>query len=151
MDERRAWIWLFPLSQALHATEERLEGYGFHAWLRSRSHEPFSPQQTEIMHVAFVIGMLLICWLAIRFSAAAWMVVGLGALILLNAASHLVGAFLSSSARSGLITSVLFWVPLGIYTLIRTWRHLDRRQFWIGCAAGALVEIPITWLAVAAH
>lgn len=127
--------------------EERAESYGFHIWLRSLSHQRFSIVQTELMHVGFVLAMIVACLIVTRLAAAQWIVITLSILVLLNAISHFVGALSSPAAASGLITSALLWVPLGVLGIARGWSSMSRSRFWLGAAMGAAVQVPVTWLA----
>lgn len=141
------WVWLFPLSQILHAIEERWQGYGFHIWLRQRADTPFSRAQTEMMHMAFALAMLVATWAAIRMLRMRWIVVTLGVLVLLNAMAHVGGAWVSASAGSGLITSLTMWLPLGACALVRGWRVLSRHEYFAGVGVGVAIQILVGWLA----
>ena len=45
------------------------------------------------------------------------------------------------------VGSAVVWLPLGVFGLTRAWQTISRRRFWIGVAAGAAVQLPLTWFA----
>ena len=139
------WVWLFPLSQGIHAGEEYLEGYGFHRWLSHLSHTTFSERHVLMVHVAFVLLMVVATGLASRIAAWAWVLPGLAVLVLLNAVAHILGSIASEFHSSGLVSSVVLWVPLGIGGLVYAWRGLSNFQFWGGILSGILVQLPVSW------
>ena len=145
-----AWVWLFPLAQCVHAAEEYWEGYGFHRWLSALTQTPFSPSHVLTMHVAFILVMVVATVLTTRLPAWSWVVPGLATLVLLNAFAHVAGRVVSASSSSGLVSSIVLWVPLGVTGLIRAWRELDRFAFWSGVAAGAATQVPVSWVALRA-
>ena len=144
------WVWLFPLSQCAHVAEEYWEGYGFHRWLSGLTHTPFSLPNVLTMHVAFILAMVAATVLATGRPAWGWVVPGLATLVLFNALAHVVGRVVSASSSSGLVSSIVLWVPLGVTGLIRAWRRLDRFRFWSGVLAGAATQVPVTWVALRA-
>lgn len=145
-----AWVWLFPLAQTVHVAEEYAEGYGFHRWLAGLERAPFSLPRVLAMHLAFVMAMAVASLLATRLPGWGWVVPGLATLVLLNALAHFIGRMLSDEASSGLVSSIVLWVPLGVTGLARAWRRLDRLTFWGGVVAGAVTQAPVTWVALRA-
>jgi uncharacterized protein with HXXEE motif len=93
-----AWVWLFPLAQAVHVAEEYAEGYGFHRWLAGLERALFSLRQVLAMHLAFVVAMAIASLLAARLPGWGWVVPGLATLALLNALAHVAGRMLSDKA-----------------------------------------------------
>ena len=145
-----AWVWLFPVSQCVHAAEEYWQGYGFHRWLSDVTHTPFSLPHVLIMHVIFILAMTMAAVLATVLPAFSWVVPGLATLVLFNALAHVVGWVVSTSSSSGLVSSIMLWAPLGIVGIRRAWRGLDQARFWGGVAAGAATQVPVTWVALRA-
>ena len=143
-------MWAFPLSQVAHAAEEYSQGYGFHRWLAELRHAPFGARDVFVVHCAFVVAMSLATLAAVRRPAWGWVVPGLAVLVLINALSHLAHWVMSTSSSSGVVSSLVLWVPLGVIGLVRSWRSLGRPQFWSGVVAGAATQLPVTWLALRA-
>ncbi len=144
------WVWLFPLSQCAHAAEEYWEGYGFHRWLSDLTYTPFSAQHVLMMHLGFVLVMGAATVLAVRLPFWGWVVPGLAVLVLVNALAHVFVWVVSASSSSGLVSSVVLWFPLGVIGLVRSWRGLGGLQFWGGVLAGAVTQVPVSWVALRA-
>ncbi len=143
-----AWIWLFPLSQCVHAAEEYWDGYGVHRWLSDVTHTPFSPHHVLGMHIGFVVVMAAATLLAVRLPVWGWVVPGLAVLLLVNAITHVHVRLVSASSSSGMVSSVVLWVPLGVVGLMWSWRALGRFQFWGGVLTGVMTQVPVSWIAL---
>ena len=61
-----------------------------------------------------------------------WLLTALGGIVLLNGLLHLVFSILTWSYSPGLISGVLCWMPLGLFTIYRQWSLAARRSFVIG-------------------
>ena len=102
------------------------------------------------MHGSFVVAVLIATALAVRVRRAGWLLASLAVLILLNATAHVVTAAFVPSARSGFLTSVFIWTPLGVFALAHSWRQLSRQTLWAAILAGIASQVLLTWLAASA-
>lgn len=143
-----AWLWLFPASQAVHIGEEYWAGYGFHRWMARFSGAEVSEGYLLLLHWGFVLGMAAAVVLVRRSPRWSWLVPALAALVLANATAHVCGSLYLASYSSGLLSAVIVWLPLGSLALKRSWSDLPRPRFWLGVAAGLVIQWPITWLAL---
>jgi len=103
-----------------------------------------------MMHLGFVLVMAAATLLAVRLPFWGWVVPGLAVLVLLNALAHVFVRVVLASSSSGVISSVVLWFPLGAVGLVRSWRGLGRLQFWGGLLAGAVTQLPVSWVALRA-
>jgi len=103
-----------------------------------------------MMHLGFVLVMGAATVLAVRLPFWGWVVPGLAVLVLVNALAHVFVWVVSASSSSGLVSSVVLWFPLGVIGLVRSWRGLGGLQFWGGVLAGAVTQVPVSWVALRA-
>lgn len=57
-----------------------------------------------------------------------------------NGVGHLIGTLYTGSYSPGVATGLGLWVPLGIWTLVRTSPLLSAPQLWIGVSAGVVIQ-----------
>lgn len=144
----RKAVWLFPAAEAVHAVEEHYQGHTFHVWLRELGRVDFSPTRTLLMHVLFVSVLLLVAAVAPRWRSTDWVAAALATVFLLNAVAHLFGAVAERTFLSGLATSLLVWMPLAGFTLVRAHRTLAAATFRQAVALGVVLQMPLTWVAM---
>jgi Domain of Unknown Function (DUF1080)/Protein of unknown function with HXXEE motif len=64
-----------------------------------------------------------------------WVLTALGGIVLLNAAMHAIGSVVTRSDSPGLVTGLVLWIPLGLFTLRREVRSAARPTFLKGVLA----------------
>lgn len=141
------WVWLFPVAQAVHGAEELAQGYEFHRWVQRGE---VLPARILILHLFFLGVTAAAVFFARRSRGARWLLPALAVLVLLNTALHLYVAFDAHGNLSGLVSALALWVPLGVTTLVVAAFRLSRRQFFGGVAAGAVAQVPVSIMAIAA-
>jgi hypothetical protein len=106
-----------------------------------RADRPLDP---AIFIIANGIGLSLMLngiWLAHRMTRFRWIAPALAVAVLLNTAGHLLGSFSIGGYSAGLITTIIFWIPLGMLTLLRVWDQAKRRTLVTGMIAGIVIEL----------
>lgn len=142
-----AWAWGFPLTYLVHIAEEYWLGEGFPAWISRVAGANLTLSRFLDLNVFAWILMTVCIGLALSVPALGWLVTGFGAVVSINALAHLVGSVVTRSYSPGLISGVLLWLPLGVFTLNRSWKITRRRTFWIGVLVGVILHGIITLLA----
>jgi hypothetical protein len=73
-----------------------------------------------------------------------WVVAALATAVILNTAGHVVGSMVVRGYAAGLITAVIFWIPLGLLTLLRVWDQASGRTLAVGLLVGVVIEVVVT-------
>jgi Protein of unknown function with HXXEE motif len=84
----------------------------------------------------FFLGMVAAVFLARYVPEAAWIVVSLAVSVALNGLLHLAGTILTRSYSPGVVTGLLFWVPLGLFALRSMRARLASPVFRLACLGG---------------
>jgi hypothetical protein len=131
---------LFPITYVLHLTEEWFAPVPIVHWA-ARAERPLDP---AVFIIANGIGLSLMLngiWLAQRMTRFRWIVPALATAVLLNTFGHLVGSVSMGGYSAGLVTASIFWIPLGMLTLMRVWDQATRRTLVAGLIVGFAIEI----------
>ena len=145
------WVrlgWLFPATYAAHILEEWRGGEGFPAWWSRLMGAELSVERFLALNLYALAGMTLGVALAAFFRQMRWLLVGFGAVVLINATAHLAASAATRSYSPGVVSGALLWLPLGAWTLAAGRRGLSRRDFGVGLAVGLLMHAAVTLLAV---
>jgi uncharacterized iron-regulated membrane protein len=59
---------------------------------------------------------------------------------LINGVLHLLGTLASRSYSPGLVSGLLVWIPLGVFTLQRARHSVKPKIFWRGLAVGVVIH-----------
>ncbi|HUS11619.1 MAG TPA: HXXEE domain-containing protein [Pyrinomonadaceae bacterium] len=137
------WSWMFPLTYLIHIAEEYWGGEGYPAYiLRLRGVQMSTTRFLVAQGIGFVlvtIGVIL----ARRFNFRQMMLVILGTIVLVNGITHSVTALSIMSYGPGLWSSILVWMPLGIFALMRFRKGVTTKKYWIAVAIGVGVNIVV--------
>ena len=128
------WIWLFPLTYLIHITEEYYGGEGFYRWIDRLTGAHFTARDFIVLNAIAWCVMVAALGLVAASSRFRFLLVAFGCVVLLNAFLHLTFSILTRSYSPGVVSGLLFWVPLGAYTVRREWRELPRSNFVVGIA-----------------
>ena len=141
------WGWLFPATYAVHILEEWRGGEGFPAWWSRLTGVDLSVERFLALNACALAGMTLGVALAALFKQMRWLLVGFGAVVLVNAVAHLAAGVATRSYSPGAVSGALLWLPLGAWTLAAGRKNLSRRDFGVGVAVGLLMHAVVTLLA----
>jgi hypothetical protein len=131
---------LFPITYVLHLAEE---------WFAAAPIAHWTMRADRPLDAPFFIGangiglslMLVGIRLAHRTTAFRWIAPALAAAVLLNTAGHFAGTIAAGGYSAGLFTAVIFWLPLGMLTLLRACDQASRPTLVAGIAAGVVIEL----------
>lgn len=91
----------------------------------------FSPDAERFLElngiawIAVLMASLIVLWRA----SARWVLVPLATVTAINGCAHAVGSIATMSYSPGVISGVMLWMPLGIFTLRRGYLDLSSRLF----------------------
>ena len=145
---RGRWLWLFPLSYALHIAEEGLAGERFYRWIGRVTGREVSPGVFAGMNLAYEAAMVVVVRRALAREDAAWVVPALGTITAANGIGHLAGSVATRSYSPGTVSGVGVWAPLGVFALVRSWQLLPRPVWRRGVMSGALILGSVVLLAL---
>jgi hypothetical protein len=104
------WLWLFPLTYAVHIAEEGLAGERFYRWIarfaivRSLGIR-ISGREFLTLNGIFM-GAMLAAVSAASWSGYSWLTPALGMLVAVNGLGHLAGSLATRSYSPGLISGI---------------------------------------------
>ncbi len=149
-DQKRVgnWVWLFPATYLAHMAEEYWGG--FPAWLSGLGGAHYTPAHFLKLNTEAWLMMIVGTVLALKLSTMRWLIISYGAVVLLNGLAHFVATLVTGTYSPGLISGLVLWVPLGAYTLSRSWGRERPRTFWIAASAGFAMHGVVTLLALGA-
>lgn len=123
--------WLFPLTYALHLCEEYWGGEGFPRWISRLADVSFTNQEFLVLNSLAMVFMTVGATLIFKHNWR-WLLIALGGVVFINGSLHLVFSIVTWSYSPGLISGVLCWMPLGLFTIYRQWTLASRPSFFIG-------------------
>ena len=138
------WLWLFVITYVIHIAEEYWGGDGYSAHLLRTKGVYMSPSRFLIVQAIGVGLMVVGVLIAKRFRFPNSLAIIYAATVLGNAVTHMFNSLRTSAYEPGLISSILVWVPLGLFTILY-FRHyvLNARRFWISIAIGVGINVAI--------
>ena len=145
------WVrlgWLFPATYGVHIVEEWWAGEGFPAWFSRVMGVELSVERFLALNAYALAGMMLGVVLAALFRQMRWLIVGFGAVVVLNGFAHIAASIVTRSYSPGVISGALLWLPLGAWTLAGGRKGLSHRDFGAGVGVGLLMHAVVTLLAV---
>lgn len=142
------WAWLFPLTYLVHIAEEYWGGVGFYRWIARVIGAELSGQTFLNLNAIFWVVMTAAVASALWTQTADWLVVALGAVVLINGLAHTIGSVITQSYSPGLVSGLCLWIPLGAWTLQRAWRSLSRTTIGAGVLVGLALHGLVTLLAL---
>lgn len=131
---------LFPITYLIHLAEEWFAAAPIVHWT-IRANRPLDPETFIIANGIGLSLMLNGIWLTHRMTRFRWIAPALAVAVLLNTAGHLLGSFSIGGYSAGLLTAIIFWIPLGMLTLLRVWDQAKRRTLVTGVIAGIVIEL----------
>ncbi|HEV2764662.1 MAG TPA: HXXEE domain-containing protein [Pyrinomonadaceae bacterium] len=136
----RWWPLLFPLTFVVHVAEEVWCGEGFPAWATRLSGVEMTYERFLALNAIAWGVMLAGCLLAVVFERLRWLALPFASAVLLNGFAHTAATVFTASYSPGLLSGLLLWVPLALYTLRRARRFTERKTFWLAAAFGLVLH-----------
>ena len=136
-------LWLFPLTYLLHIAEEYWGGEGYPAYLLRMHGVNFSGTRFLILQSIGILLMIVGILIARRLNFPQLLLIMLATVSLTNALTHIQSSILNSGYEPGLVTSVIVWLPLGTFTLLRLRALMNNRRYLMGVAIGLAISAAI--------
>ena len=134
------YLWIFAAVFVIHLIEE--------FWGGTRSPDPDKLHGLDLSRGGFIRANLVvlilfagIIVLALKLGFPQFLLVALATLALINGAGHLVTSVRNTSYSSGLVTGLLIFLPLGVFTLIRLEPKMSTLRFSKAIAAGVGMQL----------
>ena len=140
-----SWAWLFPLSYLLHIAEEYWGD--FPAWIAR-----FWGVESSVANflswnggawVMMCVGVALV----LVTKSYRWLLVSFGTVVLINGVVHALASVVTWSYSPGLVTGLLLYVPLGLFTLRRARGSVNARTLRAGVVVGVVMHAAVVLLA----
>jgi hypothetical protein len=106
-------LWLFPLSYAVHITEEALAGEGFPRWVRRVVGRELPRAAFLGINAVALAAMIVAVAIARTSYDRAWVAAALGTITLVNGVLHVLASVATQSYSPGAASGVVLWLPLG--------------------------------------
>ncbi len=138
------WLSLFVITYVIHIAEEYWGGEGYSAHLLETKGVYMSPSRFLIVQAIGVALMAAGVLIAKRLRFPNALAVIYGATVLGNAVTHIVSSLRAFEYEPGLISSIVVWIPLGLFTILYFRRYmLNAKRFWISIAIGVAINLVI--------
>jgi hypothetical protein len=138
------WLWLFVVTYIIHVAEEYWGGEGYSAHLLRSQGVYMSPTRFLVVQAIGIALMSAGILIAKRLKFPNAMAVILGAAVLGNGFTHTLNALRAQSYESGLISAIVIWIPLGLFSIIYFRRRiLNQTRFWTAVAIGIGINVAI--------
>jgi hypothetical protein len=131
-------LWLLACAFMLHIVEEWVAG--FPTWIARILAASMPVEAFFIINGGALLLMMIGIRAATRHESRGWIAVAIATIALVNTASHVGASIFSGGYAPGLITAVVFYVPLGGLTLLRAIDQAPRTQIVRGIVAGLLLH-----------
>jgi hypothetical protein len=141
----RFWPLLFPATYLLHIAEEYWCGERFFNWASRIAGINLTEQAFLEINAAALTIMLLMAGMAFSRPTFQWIVIPMSTAVSINGVAHLLGTIFSRSYSPGLVTGVLLWIPLGVFTL---YRARETGRYWAGVMLGVILHGLVTLAAL---
>jgi hypothetical protein len=127
-------VWLMPAAYTAHLLEEWFGG--FPEWVGTVVGSPLPrPAFVAINAVAFVV-LVAAVRETTRREESGWMAIAIAAVIGVNGLGHILGSLATRSYSPGLITGVVFYLPLAKLVLMRAWLQARPEAWRFGVVSG---------------
>ncbi|MBL8985835.1 MAG: HXXEE domain-containing protein [Gemmatimonadetes bacterium] len=144
MANRRLLAVAFPISYAVHLTEEAVAGSGFPAWLKTHAGADLSGPEFLLLNAVGMTVMLVVAVGVWRNRSPSLGLAAIGTIGLINGSLHLGGSVLTASYSPGAVSGTLLWMPLGALAIRRAAERRDRSVLGgvaLGLAAHAAISL----------
>ncbi|HJU53567.1 MAG TPA: HXXEE domain-containing protein [Pyrinomonadaceae bacterium] len=140
-----SWAWLFPLTYLAHIAEEYWGG--FPAWIARFWGVESSMANFLSWNVGALVMMSVGVVLVLATKSYRWLLVSFGTVVLINGLVHAVASVATWSYSPGVISGLLLYVPLGLFTLLRAKGSVNARTMRAGVIVGVVMHAVVVLLA----
>ncbi len=151
-DHSRRWInllsWLLPITYLIHVVEEYWGGEGYPAYLLRIRGVHLSPTRFWVAQIIGTVLMITGIILSRRLKFPRVMLVIIGSTIMINGLTHSITSIIEGTYGPGLFSSLFFWIPLGLATLIYLRNRCIKWKYWVAIGIGLAVNIMIGVIAM---
>lgn len=144
LDKANLLSWLIPLTYLVHIAEEYWGGEGYPAYIYRLRGVYLPPSRFLVAQAIGFVLVVLAVILARQFNFPTMMLVILSTTVMGNALTHIVSAVTTLSYNPGLLSSVLIWLPLGTFVLVRFKREVSPQRYWLAIAIGVGINVAIS-------
>jgi hypothetical protein len=139
------WAWLLPLTYLAHIAEEYWGGFPVwiaRFWGVESSNANFLEWNGGAL-VMMCVGVVLV----LATKSYRWLLVSFGTALMINGAVHAVASVATRSYSPGLVSGLLFFIPLGLFTLRRARMNVNALTLRAGIIVGVLMHVVVVLLA----
>ncbi|HYG78766.1 MAG TPA: HXXEE domain-containing protein [Pyrinomonadaceae bacterium] len=140
-----SWAWLLPVSYLAHIAEEYWGG--FPAWIARFWGVESSGANFLAWNGGALVMMCVGVALVLLTKSYRWLLVSFGTVVLINGVVHALASVATWSYSPGLVTGLLLYVPLGLYTLRRARGRVNARNMRAGLIVGVAMHAVVVLLA----
>jgi dolichyl-phosphate-mannose--protein O-mannosyl transferase len=133
--------WLFPLTYLIHIAEEYWGGEGYPAYILRVRGVHLSSMRFLVAQALGVVLMAAAVILARRFNFPHLMVIIMASIVLVNSVTHTGTGVSNGGYNPGILSSILIWIPLSIFSLVYFKKDMSRKRYLIGIAIGVGVNV----------
>ncbi len=141
------WLWLFPVTYAVHIVEEGLAGERFYRWIHRVVGRELSGRVFITLNLLYLSAMIAAVQ-RVHVRRSEWIVPALGFITTANGLGHLAGSVATRSYSPGVVSGMTIWMPLGIVALQRSRRLLPRKVWRRGVLGGVAVAGAVAVIAL---
>ncbi|MEP6743591.1 MAG: HXXEE domain-containing protein, partial [bacterium] len=135
------WSWLIPVTYLIHIVEEYWGGEGYSAYILRVRGVHFSSARFLVVQCLGAMMMAGGVILARRFNFPHLMVIIMASIVLVNGLTHTLTSISNGGYGPGLFSSLLIWMPLGIFLLVHFKKKVSRKRYLLGIAIGVVVNV----------
>jgi hypothetical protein len=134
------WLSLFPLTYLAHVAEEYWAGGGYSNYLLKTYSVELSQQRFVVLQALGFFLMLLGIILSVTMRFPLTMIAILSSIIIGNAMIHTIRSIGVRGYTPGLITAVVLWLPLGVFSLKEVWPLTSIGRILMASLVGVIVN-----------
>lgn len=140
-------ILLIPATYLVHIAEEYWCGEQFFNWLNQFAGSRMTANSFLLLNGIFFFIMIMACAISLHRRDARIPLV-LASIILSNALLHLIGSIVTKSYSPGLVSALLLWLPLSLIWLLNHQTTVSTAKKIACFAAGLLIQVMVSFLAL---
>jgi Protein of unknown function with HXXEE motif len=141
-----SYLWIFAAVLVIHLIEE--------LWGGSRSRDPHNLKGLDLSRNGFIFTNLVALMLfaggsvlALELRFPQFMLVALATFVLVNGLGHLLTSIKDATYSPGLVSAVLFFIPLGVFIVITLHPKMGSLRFSEAIAAGLGMQLTASLVA----